>query len=82
VRQSRFRPLLAGADASYQETCGLALDDLERLAHEPRASEGDHPAYLLAAALDHCQQRGDTRRQHNWKGLTTTVANQSCVGSS
>ena len=49
VRQSRFRLLLASAERRIKEGKGLlALADLERLAQEPRASEGDLPAYLLA----------------------------------
>lgn len=49
VRQSRFRLLLAGAERRITEgKLGLALADLERLEHEPRAGEGDHRGYLLA----------------------------------
>jgi hypothetical protein len=77
VRQSRFRLLLAGAERRIKEgKPALALDDLERLAHEPRASEGDHPAYLLALRWIASQQRGDTAATAQLEqALTTTVAN-------
>jgi len=77
VRQSRFRLLLAGAERRIKEDKpALALDDLERLAHEPRASEGDHPAYLLALRWIAAQQRGDTAAATQLEqALTTTVAN-------
>lgn len=49
VRQSRFRLLLASAERRLKEgKPALALDDLDLLAREPRAGEGDHKAYLLA----------------------------------
>ena len=77
VRQSRFRLLLAGAERRIKEgKPALALDDLERLAHEPRASEGDHPAYLLALRWIAAQQRGDTAAAAQLEqALTTTAAN-------
>jgi hypothetical protein len=77
VRQSRFRLLLAGAERRIKEgKPALALDDLERLAHEPRASEGDHPAYLLALRWIAAQQRGDTAAAAQLEqALSTTVAN-------
>jgi len=77
VRQSRFRLLLAGAERRIKEgKPALALDDLERLGHEPRASEGDHPTYLLALRWIAAQQRGDTAATAQLKqALTTTVAN-------
>jgi hypothetical protein len=77
VRQSRFRLLLAGAERRLKEgKPALALDDLERLAHEPRASEGDYPAYLLALRWIAAQQCGDTAATaHLDQTLTTTVAN-------
>jgi tetratricopeptide (TPR) repeat protein len=77
VRQSRFRLLLAGAERRIKEgRPALALDDLERLTHEPRASEGDYPAYLLALRWIAAQQRGDTAATAQLdQTLTTTVAN-------
>jgi tetratricopeptide (TPR) repeat protein len=77
VRQSRFRLLLAGAERRIKEgKPALALDDLERLVHEPRASEGDHPAYLLALRWIAAQQRGDPAAATQLEqALTTTVAN-------
>jgi len=77
VRQSRFRLLLAGAERRIKEgKPALALDDLERLAHEPRASEGDHPAYLLALRWVATQQRGDTTVTAQLEqALTTTAVN-------
>jgi hypothetical protein len=77
VRQSRFRLLLAGAERRIKEgKPALALDDLERLAPEPRASEGDHPAYLLALRWIATQQCGDTAAAAQLEqALSTTVAN-------
>ena len=77
VRQSRFRLLLAGAERRIKEgKPALALDDLEPLAHEPRASEGDHPAYLLALRWIAARQRGDTAAAAQLEQvLITTVAN-------
>src|SRR5262249_848806 len=77
VRQSRFRLLLAGAERRIKEgKPALALDDLERLAHEPRASEGDHPVYLLALRWVAAQQCGDTAATAQLEQvLTTTAAN-------
>jgi hypothetical protein len=77
VRQSRFRLLLAGAERRIKEgKPALALDDLERLAQEPRASEGDHPAYLLALRWIAAQQRGDIAAAAQLEqALTTTGAN-------
>ena len=77
VRQSRFRLLLAGAERRLKEgKPALALDDLERLAHDPRASEGDHPAYLLALRWIAAMQRGDTAATAQLEQtLTTTGAN-------
>jgi hypothetical protein len=77
VRQSRFRLLLTGAERRIKEGKPvLALDDLERLAQEPRASEGDHPAYLLALRWIAAQQRGDTAAAAQLEqALSTTVAN-------
>lgn len=77
VRQSRFRLLLVGAERRIKEAKpALALDDLERLAYEPRASEGDHPAYLLALRWIAAQQYGDTAATAQLEqALTTTVAN-------
>jgi hypothetical protein len=77
VRQSRFRLLLAGAERRIKEgKPALALDDLERLEHEPRASEGDHSAYLLALRWIAAQQHGDTVAAAQLEqALATTVAN-------
>jgi hypothetical protein len=77
VRQSRFRLLLTGAERRIKEgKPALAVDDLERLAHEPRASEGDHPAYLLALRWIAAQQCGDTAATAQLEqALTTTAAN-------
>ena len=77
VRQSRFRLLLAGAERRIKEgKLALALDDLERLAQEPRASEGDYPAYLLALRWIAAQQRGDTAAAAQLEqALTTAAAN-------
>ncbi len=82
VRQSRFRLLLAGAERRIKEgKPALALDDLERLAQEPRASEGDSPAYLLALRWIATRQRGDTAAAAPLEqALTTTTANPVLQG--
>ena len=82
VRQSRFRLLLAGAERRIKEgKPALALDDLGQLAHEPRASEGDYPAYLLALRWIAAQQRGDTAVAAQLEqALTATVANPALHG--
>jgi hypothetical protein len=82
VRQSRFRLLLAGAERRIKEgKPALALDDLEQLAHEPRASEGDYPAYLLALRWIAAQQREDTAMAAQLEqALTTTAANPVLQG--
>jgi tetratricopeptide (TPR) repeat protein len=61
VRQSRFRLLLASAERRLKEgKFALALEDLERLAQEPRADEGDHKAYLFALCWAAAHKTGDT----------------------
>jgi hypothetical protein len=82
VRQSRFRLLLAGAERRIKEgKPALALDDLEQLAHEPRASEGDHQAYLLALRWVAAEQLGDTAATVPLEqALTTTAANPALCG--
>jgi hypothetical protein len=82
VRQSRFRLLLAGAERRIKEgKPALALDDLEQVAHEPRASEGDSPAYLLALRWIAAQQRGDTAAAAQLEqALSTTAANPVLQG--
>jgi hypothetical protein len=82
VRQSRFRLLLAGAERRIKEgKPALALDDLERLAHEPRASEGDHQAYLLALRWIAVQQCGDTAATAQLEqALTSTAGNPVLCG--
>jgi tetratricopeptide (TPR) repeat protein len=82
VRQSRFRLLLAGAERRIKESKpALALDDLEQLTHEPRASEGDYPAYLLALRWIAAQQREETVVVAQLEqALTTTAANPVLLG--
>jgi hypothetical protein len=77
VRPEPLSSPLAGAERRIKEgKPALALDDLEQLAHESRASEGDHPAYLLALRWIAAQQRGDTAATTQLEQvLTTTVAN-------
>src|SRR5712691_10920107 len=77
VRQSRFRLLLAGAERRIKEgKLALALDDLQQLTHEPRSSEGDHQAYLLALHWIAVQQLGDTAAAAPLEQApTTTTAN-------
>ncbi len=77
VRQSRFRLLLAGAERRIKEgKPALALDDLARVALEPRASEGDHQTYRLALCWVAAQQRGDPAAAACFEhDLTTTAGN-------
>lgn len=61
VRQSRFRLLLASTERRLKEgKTALALADLDLLAQEPRASEGDHQAYLLALRWAAAHKSGDS----------------------
>ena len=61
VRQSRFRLLLASAERRLKDgKPALALDDLERLAQEARANEGDMKAYLLALSWAVAHKLEDT----------------------
>jgi len=77
VRQSRFRLLLASAERRLKEgKTALALEDLERLAREPRANEGDHKAYLFAPCWAAAYKAGDTAGTTRLERiLTTTVSN-------
>jgi tetratricopeptide (TPR) repeat protein len=77
VRQSRFRLLLAGAERRLREGKGaLALDDLDLLAQEPRANEGDHKAYLLALGWAAAHKGGNTAAVARLEQtLATTVNN-------
>jgi hypothetical protein len=77
VRQSRFRLLLAGAERRLKEgKAALAMGDLEQLAREPRANEGDHRTYILALWLLAAQQRGDAAATAQYEQeLSTTAAN-------
>jgi hypothetical protein len=77
VRQSRFRLLLASAERRLREgKAALALDDLEQLAQQPRAAEGEIQAYLLAlswaAALRGGNVEGAERLEQRFH---TTVGN-------
>jgi hypothetical protein len=77
VRQRRFRLLLASAERRIKEAKALlALADLERVAHEPRASEGELPAYVLALRWAATTRVGDaaaaTELEHT---LATTIEN-------
>jgi hypothetical protein len=82
VRQSRFRLLLAGAERRIKEgKPALALDDLTRLALEPRASEGDHQAYRLALGWVAAQQRGDTAAVARFEHDLTTTAGNPVLGA-
>jgi hypothetical protein len=77
VRQSRFRLLLAGAERRIKEgKAALALDDLDLLAQEPRANEGDHKAYLLALCWAAAHKGGNTAAVARLEQtLATTVDN-------
>jgi hypothetical protein len=77
VRQSRFRLLLASAERRLKEgKPALALDDLELLAQEPRAGEGDCKVYLLALSWAAAHKLGDTAAATRLEQtLATTVDN-------
>lgn len=77
VRQTRFRLLLASAERRLKEgKTALALEDLEQLAHEPRANDGDGKAYLLTLCWAAAHKAGDaggvTRLEQT---LAATVGN-------
>ncbi|NOT56136.1 MAG: hypothetical protein HOP18_16170 [Deltaproteobacteria bacterium] len=74
VRQSRFRLLLASAERRMREgKVNLALEDLEQLAQEPRAAEGEVKAYLFAlswaAALKSKNSDGATRLEQGFRSM-------------
>jgi len=81
VRQSRFRLLLASAERRLKEgKPALALDDLDLLAQEPRAGEGDLKAYLLALSWAVAQKVGDAAAATRFEQtLVTTVSNPILV---
>ena len=61
LRHSRFRLLLSSAERRIQEAkSGPAFADLERLAQEPRAKDGDIRAYLLALKWALAHRMADT----------------------
>ncbi len=74
VRQSRFRLLLASAERRVREgKVNLALEDLEQLAQEPRAAEGEVKAYLFAlswaSALKSKNDEGATRLEQGFRAM-------------
>jgi hypothetical protein len=77
VRQRRFRLLLASAERRIKEAKALlALGDLERVAQEPRASEGDLPAYVLALRWAATTRVGDAAVATELEQtLATTIEN-------
>lgn len=77
VRQSRFRLLLASAERRIKEgKASLALTDLEHLAREPRANDGDIKAYLLALSWAVAHLMKDAAGMERIaKTLSTTVNN-------
>jgi len=77
VRQSRFRLLLASTERHLKEgKPALALDDLDLLAQESRAGEGDHKAYLLALSWAAAHQAGNAAAVARLEQrLATTVDN-------
>ncbi len=61
VRQSRFRLLLASAERRLREgKAALALEDLDQLAQQPRAAEGEIKVYLLALSWAAALKGGNT----------------------
>ncbi len=79
LRHSRFRLLLSRAERRIQEAKStLALADLERLAQEPRANEGDTKAYLLSLNWALAHKMGDAASAQNLaQTLARTVNNQA-----
>lgn len=77
VRQSRFRLLLASAERRLREgKATLALEDLEQLAQQPRAAEGEIKAYLLALSWAAALKAGNTEGAERMEQLFhTTVGN-------
>ena len=76
VRQSRFRLLLTSAERRVREgKVSLALEDLEQLAQEPRAAEGEVKVYLFAlswaAALKSGNSEGATRLEQGFRSMVT-----------
>src|SRR2546428_10871023 len=72
-----FRLLLASAERRIKEAkVLLALGDLERVAQEPRASEGDLPAYVLALRWAATTRVGDAAAATELEQtLATTIEN-------
>ena len=79
LRDSRFRLLLASAERRIRDArAALATADLERLAQEPQASDGDTRAYLLALNWALAQKMADTAGAQTWaETLARTVNNQA-----
>jgi hypothetical protein len=77
VRQSRFRLLLASAERRLRAgKAALALEDIEQLAQQPRAAEGEIKAYLLALSWASALKGGNTEGAERLEQLFyTTVAN-------
>lgn len=79
LRDSRFRLLLASAERRIRDAkAALAAADLERLAQEPQANDGDTTAYLLALNWALAQKTADTAGARAWaQTLAGTVNNQA-----
>lgn len=77
VRQSRFRLLLASAERRLREgKAALALEDLDQLAQQPRAAEGEIKAYLLALSWASALKSGNTEGAERLEQrFHTTVGN-------
>lgn len=60
VRKSRFRILLSSAERHLRDgRADRALKDIDRLAVEPEAAEGDRPAYVQALRWAAARRAGD-----------------------
>jgi hypothetical protein len=77
VRQSRFRLLLTSAERRVREgKVNLALEDLEQLAQEPRAAEGEVKVYLFALSWAAALKAGNTEGAARLEqGFRSQVAN-------
>jgi hypothetical protein len=77
VRQSRFRLLLASAERRLREgKATLALEDLDQLAQQPRAAQGEIKAYLLALSWAAALKAGNTEGAERLEQLFhATVSN-------
>ena len=82
VRRNRFRVLLSSAERRLREgKADLALEDVDRLALEPEAAEGDRSAYVQALRWAASYRAGDTPSAVAIEGeIATRLANPVLLG--